>query len=260
MKIFTAIYSKNISAFEDEVLVENIQKLLFDANKRFFPVRNFDQEVTSNNQGNNSSCVWMNCSNEPLSRTFQQVNEKIHFLDVIGTINLPNQDLTVENHFNFQKVTSASGRFSLVKVDLNSIEFITDAVGTCPLFYIEIYNYFVVSTSSRIAHFIEQSLNSPFGKFLPSYNIESLRDFSIHGHFNHSDSAFSNVKCLQLNSRIRIDASGIFINDFNQNIYEMGISEGKYYEDLIEDLASSIKKSMSPTIRAIVYYFSNIRR
>ena len=248
MKIFTAIYSKNTTAFEDEVLVDNIQKLFLDANKRFFPVRNFDQEIKTNNQGNNSSCVWMNCSNEPLGRTFQQVNEKIHFLDVIGTINLLNQDLTVENNFNLHKITSASGRFSLVKVDLNSIEFITDAVGTCPLFYIETYNYFVVSTSSRIAHFIEQSLNSPFGKFSPSYNIESLRDFSIHGHFNHSDSAFNNVKCLQLNSRIRIDASGIFINDFNQNIYEIGISEGKHYEDLIEDLASSIKKACLPLL------------
>ncbi len=248
VKIFTAVYSKHTTAFEDKVLVDNIQMLLLDANKRFFPVRNFDQEITTNNQGNNSSCVWMSCTNEPSGRTFQQVNEKIHFLDVIGTINLSNQDLVVENYFNLQKTTSASGRFSLVKIDLNSIEFVTDMVGTCPIFYIEIHNYFIVSTSSRIVHFIEQSLNNPFRKFSPSYNIESLRDFSIQGHFNHSGSAFNNIKCLQLNSRLRIDVNGIYINNFNQNIYERGVSKGKHYEDLIEDLASSIKKACLPLL------------
>lgn len=256
MKIFTAVVKKQPISYRDhqehlhtsEVILSLIDKSV----KNFFPVRDFDNEVFEISKGCNSQICWSMVSNESNRNTYNnKKNDFIDYIDVIGSCSVDINELYVGKFLDINKIRAMGGRFSLIKIDENSLEFVTDAVGSYIAFYAETEDYWIFSTHSTIVHYIQRSLAEPFKQFNPIYDVNSLRNFAIQGHYDHISCAFEGVKCIPLDSRLIIDFSGVQIHRFNSDIYESdSILSAIEYNDIVQNLAESITLACKPLVDA----------
>ena len=150
MNIFLSIIDKHTSNSSNCISAnvsgeKHLEPIVIEAFRKFFPVRDFENEVGENLHSRTKGRVssWI-ASNEGMQGT--NFTEKCGFEYVkLGYSDCEFYLVFRDGYIDSNYLEKASGCFSLIKLNEHGIEVVTDAVGSHPLFFRcgPLYNSFI---------------------------------------------------------------------------------------------------------------------
>ena len=247
MKLFVAVVKKNRNGHVGNINADMIETEVENAAELLFPTLNFKESVSRQKWVDVTESVWTYCfSNEPCSEKSSLGNQNLNIKSAtykLGHSDLEADELLQNSALRLDRLRHASGCFAFAHADNLGIDFITDAVNSHPIYFVETPSYTIAATRSNVVNYLIEKFDA---EYKLDYDLLGCRDFALQGHFLGRRTGFSNVNCSGVHEHLRFSRYGLEISSWHKKSDNKIVVGSSEYDEIVSSIGNALIGAMRP--------------